>query len=197
LIRIECCADPASALADYGQVPIAFEVTGIFEVAQMAGDTPLLTERKLAISYVKDYDAIPGNAPADWPGRFDVSCWGVFKAWLVDKHIGGAVVALKSPVDPATLWDLRVSPDSRGQGVGRALFSAAEEWARAEGGSELIVETQNINIGACRFYEKQGCELIGIDRNAYRLFPKEIQLIWRKALPPIAAAGLGSKPILC
>jgi len=46
----------------------------------------------------------------------------------------------------------------------------------------LKVETQNINVPACRFYEKQGCHLSSINRNAYKAFPEEVELIWSLAL---------------
>ena len=61
--------------------------------------------------------------------------------------------------DLAVLWDIRVAPSSRRRGVGAALFCAATEWAAATGYQELKVETQNVNVAACRFYGRHGCEL--------------------------------------
>jgi hypothetical protein len=40
------------------------------------------------------------------------------------------------------------------------------------------VETQNINVPACRFYAAQGCELRGIHPNTYPELPHEVQLLW-------------------
>ena len=70
----------------------------------------------------------------------------------------------------------------RGRGVGARLFAAAEAWAMARGVRTLKVETQNVNVGACRFYARQGCTLGEINRFAYPQLPDEVQLIWRKAL---------------
>jgi hypothetical protein len=42
----------------------------------------------------------------------------------------------------------------------------------------LMVETQNINVGACRFYERKGCMLRTVRRGAYPQLPQEIQLRW-------------------
>ena len=71
-----------------------------------------------------------------------------------------------------------------------ALCAAAEEWALARGCGQLKVETQNVNVPACRFYAAQGCELGVIDRFAYPRLPKEIQLLRSKELtrgaPPAA-----------
>jgi GNAT superfamily N-acetyltransferase len=66
--------------------------------------------------------------------------------------------------------------------VGRALFVAAEAWAVARGCKQLMVETQNVNVDACRFYAAVGCELGAIHRFAYPELPDEIQLLWFKTL---------------
>ena len=84
--------------------------------------------------------------------------------------------------ESAVLWDIRVSPDARGQGVGSALFQAAEAWAKARGCRQLEIETQNINVPACRFYARQGCVLAAVYRFAYPDLPDEIQLLWHKDL---------------
>jgi ribosomal protein S18 acetylase RimI-like enzyme len=80
------------------------------------------------------------------------------------------------------LWDIRVSPQERGAGIGSALFRAAGNWARARGCRHLEIETQNVNVPACRFYRKMGCTLGAIDRFAYSGQPAEVQLLWWKTL---------------
>ena len=104
--------------------------------------------------------------------------------------MGGAVVAFDTPGlimlegrrDLAVLWDIRVDPDHQRRGVGTALFGAAETWSRTRGCRQLKIETQNVNVPACRFYLGQGCVLGGINRFAYREFPEEVQLLWYKDL---------------
>jgi GNAT superfamily N-acetyltransferase len=85
--------------------------------------------------------------------------------------------------DLAVLWDLRVAPAARRRGVGAALFRAAAAWAAARGCAQLKVETQNVNVPACRFYARQGCVLGAIDRFAYPGLPHEVRLLWYTALP--------------
>jgi hypothetical protein len=46
----------------------------------------------------------------------------------------------------------------------------------------LKVETQNINIPACRFYAAQGCHLGGFNLHAYPAEMNEIQLLWYRNL---------------
>jgi ribosomal protein S18 acetylase RimI-like enzyme len=85
--------------------------------------------------------------------------------------------------DLAVVWDLRVAPTHRGAGVGRALWRACEQWGRERGCTALTVETQNVNVAACRFYRAMGCELQRLDRFAYLPeLPEEVQLLWRRAL---------------
>ena len=77
----------------------------------------------------------------------------------------------------AVLWDIRVALDRRGGGIGSKLFGRAVEWAQSRGCNELKIETQNVNVGACRFYAAQGCELRAIHPNAYPELPDEVQLL--------------------
>ncbi len=189
--EVELAADPEEALREYAAVPIGFEVRSVFDVEDDGDGGLVLTERGLDTPYVKDYDAIPGEHPAGWAERFDVSGWGVFAAREDGRRIGGAAVAFRTPGlgvledrdDLAVLWDVRVSPEARGRGVGAALFRAAEAWARARGCRQLRVETQNVNVAACRFYARQGCVLTSVDRLAYPGLPGEIRLLWCKDLP--------------
>lgn len=111
--------------------------------------------------------------------------------------MGGAAVAydtadlnmLEGRTDLAVLWDIRVSSSVRGQGVGSALFQAAEAWATSRGCLQLKVETQSVNVPACRFYARQGCVLEAVHRGVYPQLPSEIQLLWYKDLAPSTAAG--------
>jgi GNAT superfamily N-acetyltransferase len=182
--------EPVSYLAEYGRLPISFQVERILEVTGSEGGLGglTLTERGIDVPYVKDYDAIEGTAPACWAACWDLSNWGVLSCLAQGSRAGGAVLAfdtegvdmLESRKDLAVLWDLRVHPDHRRRGVGRSLFRAAEEWARARGCRQLKAETQNINVPACRFYAEQGCVLKAVNQLAYRQFPDEAQLLWYK-----------------
>ena len=172
-------------LAEHGAVPIAFPVAARVRVV---GDR--LLEEPVVPPWVKDYDAEPGNAPADWTRRFDVSAWGLLAAWEAGTRIGVAVVAwntrgldlLEGRDDLALLWDLRVEPARRRTGVGTALLQAVVRWARERSCVHLDVETQDVNVPACRFYAQRGFRLRRVDANAYPSHPDETRLIWRHEL---------------
>jgi GNAT superfamily N-acetyltransferase len=191
--HIEISEEPISAVAEYGRIPIAFEVHAVLDViAEASNPTRFrLSERRVETPYLKDYDAIDDGSPAQWTQRFDTSKWGLLSARVGGQLIGGAAVAYDTPglemlegrSDLAVLWDIRVVPAMRRHGVGSALFKAVKAWASARGCRQLKVETQNINMAACRFYARHGCELRAVHRDAYPEFPDEIQLLWYKDLP--------------
>jgi GNAT superfamily N-acetyltransferase len=188
-MKIETGGIPSSLLVEYATVPIAFEVTSVLSAQNGSDRAFVLTEHRIDPPYVKDYDAIT-DRPADWAARFDTSQWALFVARAEGRNLGGATVAFGTPgldmledrTDLAVLWDIRVAPPSRGHGVGRALFEAAEAWALARGCRELKVETQNINVQACRFYAALGCQLRTVRDDAYSQCPGEAQLLWYKTL---------------
>lgn len=181
-----------TGLEEHAGVPIAFEVSCVFEVSVREdglGGLQFL-ERPAEPPYMKDYDAIPGNRPSDWTQRFDLSNWGLFSAWDNGVRTGGAVIAFETPDlqmlegrgDLAVLWDIRVTPEARRGGIGALLFAAAADWANARSCRQLKVETRNTNVPACRFYARQGCTLGAIHRFAYPEQPSEVQLLWYKDL---------------
>lgn len=184
--------DSPAALAAYASVPIAFEVRERLVLSALKAWCPgheLLAEPVQA-PYVKDYDATPSEAPTSWSTHFDLTRWGLFAAWAGPQRVGGAAIVhgasdvamLEGRADLAVLWDLRVAPTWRGRGVGAALFAAAEAWAMSRGAAWLKVETQDVNVSACRFYARQGCTLGAVHPRAYPTLPDEVQLLWYKPL---------------
>lgn len=193
-MKVELSEVPIREVATLARISIAFRVERILDVTRPgdAQDGFALSERPIPVPYLKDYDAIPGEGPTQWARHFDLSNWCFIQAWTGGRFVGGAVIAYRTAAitllenrdDLCVLWDIRVSPDSRGQGIGSALFQAAETWATTKGCGQLKVETQNINVPACRFYKRHGCKLKTVNRFAYSGFPEEIQLLWSKDLSP-------------
>jgi GNAT superfamily N-acetyltransferase len=181
----------ADILLQYKEIPIAFKVESMLHVDLINGGLGgiKLCEEKVVPSYLKDYDAYEDGSPAEWPKHFDIRNWGIFLALDGTHHIGGAAVAFNTPglhmlagrKDLAVLWDLRVHPDFRGCGIGTKLFNHAANWSRDRGCKQLKLETQNVNVPACRLYAKQGCQLGEINRYAYANHPEvghEVMLVW-------------------
>ena len=191
-MTIEIREEPTTALGEHARISIAFAVRSVLDVEPrdrgLGGFS--LVERAVAEPWIKDYDLVDEDRPTALAKRFDVSRWGLVSAWDGSVRVGGAVVAhdtenlhlLEGRRDLAVIWDIRIAPAWRGVGVGRLLFQAVEAWARGRACRRLDVETQNINVPACRFYARMGCVLRRIDRFAYVDLPQEVQLLWTKQL---------------
>ena len=194
-MQIEIRPANKETLRQYGTIPIVFEVRSILEPHLIEGGVGgiKLQEIELLEPYIKDYDSLQGGNPETWSTQFSLDNWAVFVIEGQTGYLAGAAVAFDIPGlmmleghrNQAVLWDIRVHPDVRGRGIGTRLFREAIEWARSNGCANLIAESQNTNVPACRFYARQGCELRAIDRYAYAREPKvaqEIMLLWQKTL---------------
>jgi ribosomal protein S18 acetylase RimI-like enzyme len=189
-MKLQITETPVGDLMAYSAVPIAFQVRSRFRlqlVEQGLGGIRLV-EEVVSPPYVRDYDEEKGEGPTRWLKRWDLSNWGAIAAFEGNERVGGAVLAWRTPNvnmldgrdDRAALWDLRVRPDARGRGIGRELFRAAVGWARRRECTLLKIETQSINVPACRLYASEGCTLAVI--NSLARDPDEVQLIWQYTL---------------
>jgi GNAT superfamily N-acetyltransferase len=189
--NIQIVQEPATEamLHSYAQVPIAFQVKSILRVDLL--DSGLggirLVEEAVAEPYLKDWPIDgPDEGPVQWARRWDTSDWAILSAYLDGRRVGGVVLAvhngdmwfLRRRSDTAALWDIRVDWDYRGQGIGHALFNQLIELARRRGYRRLMIETQNTNVAACRFYARQGCYLGAFERHAYEDWPEDVELTW-------------------
>lgn len=178
-------------LEAYASIPIAYDVRDVARI--VAGPPPsggfTIDPQPLAVPWTKNYDA-GGNGPTTWSSRFDLSKWAVFVARIGGRRVGGAasvfqasdIDMLAERPDVALLWDIRVTPDARCLGVGSALIAHVEAWAGTRGATWLEVETQDVNVPACRFYARHGFLLRAVNHSAYPDLPEETQLLWYKRL---------------
>lgn len=189
---VKIIEEPISILPEYGRIPISFEVQSILDIQLIDGGFQgfRFSEKRIEPSWIKDYDAYEDQGPERWARRWDISSWAVISAFMDGNRIGGCVIAFDTPGvdklegrnDIAALWDLRVEPKCRRQGLGGHLVEAAIAWARQHRCTMLKIETQNINVPACRLYAKHGFVLGAMNRYAYRELPDESELIWCKEL---------------
>ena len=191
-MTIEIKEIDVESLWGYAEIPILFKVESIFQVETInQGLGGFSVVEKKVKPYVKDYDKQGDDVdrPIGWTKKFDVSKWGFFLAVDGSLTLGGATVVIDTPSvnmlenrqDLAVLWDIRVHPNRRRSGIGTMLFRYAVEWARRKGYKQFKVETQNVNVPACRFYAKQGCELGAIHRYGYARSPEvahEAMFLW-------------------
>lgn len=191
---IEIKEDPTTlaTLVEYGKVSIAFLVESRYRVESIRNGLGgwTLTEEPVEHPYIKDYDEANGEGPTRWAKRFDISHWGILSAFEGHERLGGAVIAFDTPqvtmleqrTNLAVLWDIRVHPEHRRKGIGSLLFPRIVAWATARRCADLKIETQNINVPACKYYARMGCQLRAIHPDAYLDLPDEVQLLWYRRL---------------
>ncbi|GHF44960.1 GNAT superfamily N-acetyltransferase [Deinococcus metalli] len=76
---------------------------------------------------------------------------------LLDGQSAGFTLLYWHPHDQGVfIKDLAVSADAEGQGVGRFLLTAIEEWGRQQGAQEIMLKTSWFNARAREFYAAVG-----------------------------------------
>jgi GNAT superfamily N-acetyltransferase len=183
-----------SRLTDYASIPLTFKVKSVFRITPTDGGLGGLAFHEEEVTpYEKDCNVDGQSGPESWPQRFDIRPWGIFLAFCGSEHVGGVavatphqgVIATEGRTDTAALWDIRVAPARRHQGIGTELLHHATDWARRQGYRFLGIETMNVNVPACRLYAKAGAELSELRRFGYEGCPAvahEAMLIWRMKL---------------
>jgi ribosomal protein S18 acetylase RimI-like enzyme len=99
----------------------------------------------------------------------------------MDRQLAGQIVLRKNWNQYAYVEDIAVDIHFRKCGVGRTLVAEAIDWAKTKLLAGIMLETQNNNVAACRFYERCGFKLGGFDRYLYKGISKnteEIALYW-------------------
>ncbi len=136
-----------------------------------------MAEIRLRRATAADADAIAGlltqlgypAATADVPRRLERLTAGGRAVVLLAERASGViglatahvVCVLNRPRDVAWLTALVVDQSARGNGVGRALFAAVEEFALESGCERLSVTTQEQRTDARAFYPRMGMEETG------------------------------------
>ena len=98
-----------------------------------------------------------------------------------DGRIAGQIILHRHWNAFAWVEGIGVDKSFRRLGIGRALVRRGEEWARKQGLPGIMLETQDNNVGACRFYSSCGFVLKGFDTGLYgesEQYRDEIALFW-------------------
>jgi streptothricin acetyltransferase len=117
---------------------------------------------------------------ADYTAYIDKDDKVVFLAY-VDGQIAGQIILRKNLNRYAYVEDISVDVRFRRRGIGAQLISKAKGWAEKHRLNGIMLETQNNNVSACKFYESCGFHLGGFDTHLYKgLDPQtdEIALYW-------------------
>lgn len=93
--------------------------------------------------------AVPEGPPTD--NKF---VFGIYR----DEEMVGAIDVLRDYPTPAVwyLGLLLVAPDERGRGLGALILEALRQWIAAEAGDAIRLVVQSQNLGALRFWTREG-----------------------------------------
>ncbi len=128
-----------------------------------------------------------------WPFNAGLFGWyrslaslGLSFAAVEDAEMVGLVIAGTSEWNKmVSVWELHVSEQRRGSGIGRALLGAVESEAASRGYRAVSCETQNTNVPAIRFYRRVGYSPQAVDLSFYSnedVKRGEVSLFMRKAV---------------
>jgi streptothricin acetyltransferase len=70
----------------------------------------------------------------------------------------------------AFIEDIAVACANRRQGIGKELLDKAKHWAIKNKLDGFMLETQDINLSACKFYKKYGFDIGAVDTMLYANF---------------------------
>ncbi|HFJ9285858.1 TPA: streptothricin N-acetyltransferase SatA [Bacillus toyonensis] len=100
---------------------------------------------------------------------------------LLHNQIIGFIVLKKNWNNYAYIEDITVDKKYRTLGVGKRLVAQAKKWAKEGNMPGIMLETQNNNVAACKFYEKCGFVIGGFDFLVYTGLDKtsdEVAIYW-------------------
>lgn len=124
-------------------------------------DAAVIAELLAHLGYPADAATIPARLAAISAAGGTILLAGAARGVAVGLIGLHAFPVLHASAPVAYITALVVAPSVQGQGVGRALVTAAEEWARAAGCSRLTVTSAEHRTGAHTFYPKLGLPYTG------------------------------------
>ncbi|MDP5273531.1 GNAT family N-acetyltransferase [Chengkuizengella axinellae] len=129
-------------------------------------------------TYIKEYPE--DTIIKDYSEFIDNPKQIIYLAFLGEKVVG-QIILKKSWNHYAYIDYIIVDSQYRRDGIGQKLIEQAKYWARTGGMPGISLETQNINVKACKFYDRCGFKIGGIDNYLYKGLDqqsKEIAIYW-------------------
>jgi len=119
--------------------------------------------------YDESYEKSYPNDDEDWGDYIDNPNKIVFFCYDDDDCVGQVRIR-KNWNGYAYIEDIAVSKSHRKKGVGRMLIQKTVEWAKTKKLYGIMLETQDVNLLACRFYDKLGFKIGAVDTMLYSNF---------------------------
>jgi streptothricin acetyltransferase len=154
-------------------------------------DNSFWVENKLSIDVIDDritYSLVPAHGfekhylpeQSDYSDYLNNPDKAIYLAYA-DEQLAGQIILRKNWNGYAYIEDITVDKRFRRLGIGRQLMLQAVEWTKTLGLPGIMLETSNVNVDACKFYEHFGFKLGGFDRFLYQAAlpdTEEVALFW-------------------
>ena len=124
----------------------------------LAGFREVRLPRPVSVAYPRD----PFTLADEWTQRS-----ATFTALVGDAPVGYTCVLEHSHATTVWVTDLVVDVENRRQGVGSALFTAAQDWALSRSARDIFLEMSSKNYPAIRLALKFGFEFCGYNDHYY------------------------------
>ena len=172
----------------YDSVSMNVDVRSEYRIKRLDnGLGGMMFEEVPVIPYIKDLSVY--ERATEYEKEFDITYWSFYMAFDDEKPVGALTVSARTDKlymlagreDACVLWDIRVADAYKHQGIGQKMLDLAIKDAKAAGYKQMIIECQNNNVPACKFYHKQGALLSKLDMYAYYDEPdcrNEVQFLW-------------------
>jgi ribosomal protein S18 acetylase RimI-like enzyme len=92
---------------------------------------------------------------------------------FVGSQVVGQIILKRNWNQYAYVEELKVDVLFRMHGIGRKLIEQAKQWAQFHKMPGIMLETQNNNVRACKFYESCGFVIGGFDFCVYKGIDKQ------------------------
>ena len=115
--------------------------------------------------------------------RFETAdgLWLVAESAVAGRLVGVVDVKRENWREAGFVWNIAVDRAYRGQGIGYELMKRVIEWGQRKRLRAIVLETQTNNWPACRFYQRFGFQISGIDDHYYTnrdVEKKDVALFW-------------------
>jgi GNAT superfamily N-acetyltransferase len=144
-----------------GQASSAGQPAFAFELREMQVDLPLYKDLR---AYKRTLEAVEARL---------ASVQGGYVALAGGQIAGVVLLNVEEWRAVARIEDIIVGRLFRRYGIGSLLLNCAADWARNHGCHAIVLETQNINYPAIRFYLRNGLEIWSISQYFYPPGPEE------------------------
>ena len=134
-----------------------------------------INDEIVLISYTQAAEECESLSKIKWDLAVFEEAHRLIYLYYQDDKCVGKVKLRKNWNRYAYIEDIAVCKDFRGQGIGSALINISIEWAKHKNLHGLMLETQDNNLIACKFYHNCGFKIGSVDTMLYANFENNFE----------------------